>query len=1055
MADASYLYTDFRGGFWSASAQGRMDDPEYKRALNECYNGYPIESGAWVRRPPFRAIGYTRFGVPARLLSLASVTKTHYNMEITDGHFRFIHGAEFVVDATTQTVIDVSLDKPSIVTTTDIHGWADGDQVIFDLGSDANTNLALARLASRIFFIQVLSPTTFKIFDIITGKGFDGTTAPGASVFTCTVSKLTDVVTVYTGDMWKSVKRTQTDANTFLWHPAVAPQVLEYTEANDASWTDVSLSKALFKDGPYLDAVEGSIVTPDATKGLINLTFSFTDYDAAQAYAKDDLVTHSTYHWVSLADENFNNAPADGSVFWRRVSALHFLKQHAFAPTDIGRHIRLFSEPPLWTASGTYDDGKKVKLKDAYWMSIAAGVTGDGANKPGSDATKWVPAADAAIWSWGKIVSVNEGAGASGKVDPTTALGTVGDITGVGGVAGLFNGTSLTQDTASPQIKGIKKRYAGLHLGSAVAISSARVFPSKNSATKVTEPKGKTTPNDPHSLGGFAGQYTFVVGATASVQVLLYGKASAPSSATDGTLLGTSAVVPYNEITAAGVTVVSSNAVGTWNYIWVVLNCDTTGTKKNAILCASEVEFYTGSGGVAGNGIQIQLYGDPLLYTAVINTWQLGLFNDTDPVYPVCGCFADGRLWMSVGKNRVVGSVAGDDHLNMAPTKPDGTVTDASGINYVFNSEVNATANWMHPGPDGILIGLSGGERLIFSTVADKQITPTTANVELKTSYGSSDVEPIQAPLTTLFVHANGRDIHEYMRDASSGRFVAPPLTEFSKSLTNSGVLQIAYQRALTSILWAVTQDGSLIGSTYERTYLPFRSESPPKYNGWHHHGHGAPRAFTSVSVGPSLSGSNMEALTVVTQDAETGLCRIECASDLMPENNDIFDCNYLDGMFVPASGGNSVVAGENPDSGGVIPPPPPPPPPDSDPFGCAGTYAGYYRTGTLGTAISRTFPVAFNNGSSGIRDCIVYQGGVLSVGNFATYSDPTALGVETPYTEPDSCFNLDGSSPCGQIVVVKITAILAGVLFKGTVVETWQACSGVPLHFPAWPEVA
>ena len=51
MASASFAVTGFLGGEISQFAQGRFDKPDYKVSLNVCYNAFPVEIGAWVRRP--------------------------------------------------------------------------------------------------------------------------------------------------------------------------------------------------------------------------------------------------------------------------------------------------------------------------------------------------------------------------------------------------------------------------------------------------------------------------------------------------------------------------------------------------------------------------------------------------------------------------------------------------------------------------------------------------------------------------------------------------------------------------------------------------------------------------------------------------------------------------------------------------------------------------------------------------------------------------------------------------------------------------------------------
>lgn len=1111
MGSSSYVQTDFRGGFWSQSAQGRMEDPEYKRGLNECYNAYPISAGAFVRRPSFRAIGYTRGAKPAKLLSLASETKNSFNMEVSSGHLRFVHGAIFVTDGTQQLITNVTADPAAVWTTGSAHGWVTGDTVILDV-PDPTVRIAFAVALNRVWHIEVLSTTTFILHDVLTDRAFNGANVAWASVFVVNVSRITDVSTPYLGESWRAVKRIQTDKSVLLLHPAQWMYELKYTEASPNTFVNVSIAKATLIDGPYNDPQKGSTTTPTGTSGVITLAFSYEAYDATKAYSAGDYVTYSTYHWRSVFNTNVNHTPADGSAYWVRTSALDFLPKKAFADTDVGRHIRLLSEPPDWAVGTTYADGDKVTFRltanspPSYWMCIAAGTIGAGSKQPGGGTSNWVPYAQGTRWTWGKITAISSGTPITGT--------TIGNMTEGGGLAAVVDGSTDTADTACGRHTGTSA-YVGLHAGAPTAVTGGRLFPARNPnlaggtggavgglGAGLSGGSGNTsgnvvfglltgtvvTPNPTSggTVGGTAGGYTYALGQAATVTVnLRAGNAPPASDGTGGTILGTSGTIPYSAITGAPIQVPSNDATTTFTYVWyqIVIQpvTNTTGVLNNTLfgwlaklfpglfggksattaVVASEAQFY--SAGLGGSGISVEILGDPLLYSSLIHTWRLGAFNDTDPVYPTCGCYHQGRVWLAFGKNRFAASepIGDDGVISFAPTEADGTVTDGNGIAYTFNSDVNAEARWMLPGDAGIVLGLGGGERLLFSTNQDQALTPTNINVELKTSYGSSDIDPVQTPLTSLFVHANGRDVHEYMRDAYSGRFVAPPLTANAHSLTETGIVQLAYQRGITSLAWAVTADGRLIGTTYERSYLPFRSESPPEYNGWHHHEHGANRKFISCGVGPSLSGSPIEALAVITQDNETGDCRIEVATDLMPDENDIYQCNYLDGMMVPTAGGAFSAQSDLVDGGGVIPTPPDPPPP-TDPYGCGAANViapGFYRSGTDGTTVDRTNPFVYNNPyiAGTPASAVLYSAGsVIAAGKYF------AIGWTGDVGDILGVIDIQGNtipnSINGRVCVMIIQLAYGGTSVKAQIVETWDPCLGSFPNYlaltpkPRWP---
>lgn len=927
MGRSSFVQTSFLGGMWSPSSQGKMADPTYGKSMAESLNSYPLTGGAHVRRPPFRSIGYTRFGAAARLLGLDGRTKNYYNIELSNGHLRAIQGAQFVTDATRQSITGISSAKPAVVTTEAAHGWVTKDTVILDLKNDAATEFAI--LTSRVFRIEYLTTTTFALHDLITDKPIDGTIGAWGTTFEGYVSKLTDLVTPYEGETWRAVNRVQSDKAALLLHPAYWPRTLSYVEAGGGAWADAEISLARFKDGPYLDPVVGSTVTPSAKVGIISLAFGFVAWDATKAYDEGAYVTSGTYHWRSLRDENVGQVPADGGLYWERVSALNFLPKKSFSDSDLGRHVRMLSEPPAYVPANTYADGAVVKHRGTYWKAIAAVGADGGSNEPGAAVAKWAPYAAGAIWTWGKIVSTN---GTGTLLAPGAQTGYIGDMTSGGGLSKLFDQYNATQlDTASAQHLGTSA-YGGLHLASNTAIASARIWPSRSATSvRISGSSGLVVGNpiitgtivSPYTFGNFVATYTFQAGGAANVKFNLRGKASAPGSASDGTLLGTSGTISYASVTSSPISIVSNDAVTQWAYVWIeMVGTSASGSQSSMRLCASQMEFY--SGAVHGNGVSVQILGSPLLYTSAISTWRLGRYNSTDPEYPVCGAYHEGRFWLATSTPGHFDASKAGDPFDFAPTEEDGTVTDASAINYTFNTAIKSPIHWMKPAAGGIVMGTPAGEVRIFSDDNSSGITPTRIKEDPASLYGSKDIEPVQTPLTMLFVHQNGRDVQEFFRDGYSGKYVGPALTENSKSLTDPGIMQIAYQQGLVPILWACTYNGELIGTTYARTDL--LASSPPEYNAWHHHTHGkSSRKFSSVSVGPSINGTGVS-LAAITLDIETGLARIEVESDLIRENNDIFDCDFLDGMYVPASGGTYSIASDNPDAVAVVPVDPPPP---------------------------------------------------------------------------------------------------------------------------------
>lgn len=145
-------------------------------------------------------------------------------------------------------------------------------------------------------------------------------------------------------------------------------------------------------------------------------------------------------------------------------------------------------------------------------------------------------------------------------------LGTdIGDMTGGGGLAACFDGVSVQTKAASAQKSGspsfayVGKNYTAAS-GSTIAGAQV-VFPSDWNEN-------------------------------ATMTVELYAKASAPSSSTDGTLLGTTtttAGVSIFSTTFPSAYVSSSDTTTVFNYFWVRLS----GSGFDPITYASEVTFYS------------------------------------------------------------------------------------------------------------------------------------------------------------------------------------------------------------------------------------------------------------------------------------------------------------------------------------------------------------------------------------------------------------------------------------------------------------------------------
>lgn len=127
----------------------------------------------------------------------------------------------------------------------------------------------------------------------------------------------------------------------------------------------------------------------------------------------------------------------------------------------------------------------------------------------------------------------------------------------------------------------------------------------------------------------------------------------------------------------------------------------------------------------------------------------------------------------------------------------------------------------------GMVVLTDSGE---FSIRGDASgvITPADINTQPHGYSGSSPLAPLLIGSTALFVQARGSIVRDLFFDFSSDGYVGKDLTIFSSHLIDDfDIVDWAYQQIPHSIVWAVRDDGTMIGLTYVREHDLW---------GWHRH---------------------------------------------------------------------------------------------------------------------------------------------------------------------------------------------------------------------------
>lgn len=901
MADATYAVASFLGGEISKFAQGRFDRPDYRISLNVCLNAFPGEVGPWMRRPGTAYAGHTRGGASGRVIEFDFEQATPATVELTNGFLRFRNGTVLIGTNDNQTVVAVSSANPAVVQVQNAVTWATGNTVTFP---GASTPL----LENRQFTITVIDSTHFSLADALTGAAIDGSTL-GALVNGSSVMRVHELATAYVAGTWQNVRTVQAETTQVLLCPGVPPQALTVSTLPSVGvQAQFSLAAVTFNDGPYLDPFTNGVqAVPSALSGIINLTLSFPAYSSTIAYPKGAFVTSSSINYVSLQDQNAGNTPASSPAFWATTNAGAAIGPNGFLGSDIGRLVRLFSEPSLWSITSSYVAGTVVSYNPSgapgattYWQSLTTNT----GKAPGTDLTNWQIVTHAAIWTWGKITSL------SNIIDRALAGSTnFGNMVLDGGVNAPFNGAFSQPASASAQSVQLFNvaapqtvsliSYVGKNYGaSPQKIQQVSVYPSSDEGL---------------SFGSINNAVSTI--STFSPPVILNLRASqtAPTSSSNGTLLGTTGQIPGSTAVA---TIISSDQVTAWKYVWIEIGTFSAVGPPNAFTpitvglatIIGQISFFNPTGTGTNSGVQIEVLGPPLLYSTPIVTWRLGVY--TAGTQPTCGCYDDGRLWLGGAvTNRFDAStsngiVPGSSVINFAPTDQYGVVSDSNGISETINADSTNPLFWMVPDLQGILIGTQAGEFLLQAPTSGS-VSPSNITSRRTTRIGSSNIEPRRTEHTLTFVKRYGRKLMEYFADVFSGKFSAPNLAERAQHVTRTGIAELAYTEAVTPILWGRNSDGSLFGITYKRDALT--TSQGPTYAAWHRHQLGSGRTVTSICGGPSTDG-NLDSLTAVTNDAATGIYHVEVLTDTPDELTALSACWFLDDAVNPTSISSSTV---------------------------------------------------------------------------------------------------------------------------------------------------
>ena len=206
--------------------------------------------------------------------------------------------------------------------------------------------------------------------------------------------------------------------------------------------------------------------------------------------------------------------------------------------------------------------------------------------------------------------------------------------------------------------------------------------------------------------------------------------------------------------------------------------------------------------------------------------------------YPAATTYHEQRRWFagSVIKPQVMWATRTGTDNNLTSSIP---TRDADGMELrIASGQYNQILHLV--ALSDLIAFTAGGEFRVYADSAPA-ITPTSVTIKPQGYAGASNVQPVVTTGSILYVQAQGSRVRELSFSWESNAYKSVDASIMAPHRFNGFTLyQVAYSRATDSILWAIRNDGVLLGLTYVPDQQVY---------GWH--AHDTDGFFESVCVVP------------------------------------------------------------------------------------------------------------------------------------------------------------------------------------------------------------
>lgn len=235
-----------------------------------------------------------------------------------------------------------------------------------------------------------------------------------------------------------------------------------------------------------------------------------------------------------------------------------------------------------------------------------------------------------------------------------------------------------------------------------------------------------------------------------------------------------------------------------------------------------------------------------------------------------------------------------DDLLNFE----EGTVDDAA-IFRTLASTRQDPIRWL-ASQRRLIVGTAGAEWVIGSETSDEPLTPTNFLAREWTHYGSADVAALRLNDAIYFIERQGRRLREMSYLLEREAYDAADLSRLAEHITETGIVQMAYQGNREPTLWSVRADGVLLAFTYIR---------PERIACWSRHTTTG-GTFESIAVLRGETSGDDTLWAVVNRSGTRHLEKMPAGMQGEQEANDLASCYHVDsGVRGKTTDGSNRVA--------------------------------------------------------------------------------------------------------------------------------------------------